>query len=105
MSEVVSVRRIREEANGDDFDIFEDGSFRERTRLQGAGTWMLDHASRGKIENILVNCVGIGKHRLLGGEFPVERVGEFSGEFEMLGLVFTNRYVCSPTSQELGLIK
>lgn len=69
MSEVVSVRRIREEANGDDFDIFEDGSFRERTRLQGAGTWMLDHASRGKIENILVNCVGIGKHRLLGENF------------------------------------
>ena len=63
------MRRIREDANGDDFDIFEDGSFRERTRLQGADTSMLDCASQGEIEDILVNWVGIGKQRLLGENF------------------------------------
>lgn len=67
--EVVSVSRIREETNGDDFDIFEDGSFRERTRLQGAGVPRLDCASQGELYDILVNCMGIGKHHLLGENF------------------------------------
>ena len=31
-----SVRRILDWTSGDDLDIFEDGSLRERTRLEGA---------------------------------------------------------------------
>lgn len=37
ISEVESVRRIRDETFGADFDILEVGSLRDRTRLQGAG--------------------------------------------------------------------
>jgi len=33
----VSVRRIREDKSGEDLDIFEEGSLRERMRREGAG--------------------------------------------------------------------
>lgn len=32
----VSVRRIREDKSGEDLDIFDEGSLRERTRREGA---------------------------------------------------------------------
>ena len=87
------MRRIRERTSGFDFDILEEGSRRESTRLEGAKK-NTDYFRSRNITTLLLTidvCREWENGRLVR---LVECLREIATEFKMLLLVFANGNMC-----------
>jgi len=96
-----SVRRMREAVSGDDLDILEVGSRRERIRFEGAGKDILSSevSRRDERFQLTAQLSWEGEHAITGFKRAVELVGQISGELEVLCLILTNGDVRCPVKE------